>query len=392
MIKTLKYILLFLLVCAAFKSEAQVYAGEDITISAGIPLNLDGVYEGYSGLPITAGDDSFVGPFEIGFEFTYFGEVHSQFAASPNGLISLDIPDIINVSVQEPLPIPNGKLLKTIMGPYQDLFKKPIDPHSEFMYYLTVGESPSRRLVVGWCDAPMYACESERATYQIVLNEEDNTVINHIISKPYCSYNQNKATQGVNNNDNFGVAVDTRNNTSWTTSNETWMFEPDGPENYTVTQLDFNPEAIGPQGRLTWAWYENSTQNDPISTDQSIVVYPMETTTYIVETELCSGQKFTDDIIVKVLPVPNAFNPDSEIQENRVFKIYSSSNDYLNEFKMYIYDRWGHLVFESDSPGLGWDGTKNGSPCNSGVYVWTINQEGESSNAASSGTVTLVRQ
>ena len=392
MVKTLKYLLFFSLAFSIFESNAQVYGGEDLTISAGLPLNLNGIYEGYTGLPITAGDDSFVGPFEIGFDFTYFGEVHSQFAASPNGLISLDIPDIINVSVQEPLPIPNGILLKTIMGPYQDLFKKPIAPHSEFLYYLTVGEAPSRRLIVGWCDAPMYACESERASYQIVLNEEDNSITNHIIVKPECNYNQNKATQGVNNNDNFGVAVDTRNNTSWTASNETWLFEPDGPESYTVTQLDFDPEVIGPKGKLTWAWYENSTYSNPISTDPSIVVYPLESTTYIVEIELCGGLKFIDEVFVKVIPLPNAFNPDSEIPENRVFKVYASSTDNLYHFKLYIYDRWGQLIFETNDPSEGWDGTKNGTPCNPGVYVWSIYQDSEEGEAANSGAVTLVRQ
>ncbi|MEZ5197737.1 MAG: gliding motility-associated C-terminal domain-containing protein [Bacteroidales bacterium] len=391
MMNATKYLLTLLLLSAYVNSYSQVDAGDDVTISAGIPLKLNAVYEGYTGLPITAGDDSFVGPFEIGFEFTYFGEVHSQFAASPNGIISLDVPDIINVSVQEPLPIPNGILLKTIMGPYQDLFKKPIEPHSEFLYYLTVGEAPARRLIVGWCDAPMYSCESERASYQIVLNEEDNSVTNHVLSKPYCNYNQNKATQGVNNNDNFGVAVDSRNNTSWTASSETWLFEPDGPESYTVTQLDFNPEVIGPEGKLTWAWYANSTQSDPVSTSQSIIVYPVESTTYIVEISLCGGHTFTDEIYVKVIPLPNAFNPDSEIPENRVFKVIASSDDNIFQFRMNIYDRWGQLVFETNNPEIGWDGTKNGTPCNPGVYVWTIFQEGEGGDTANSGSVTLVR-
>ena len=71
----------------------MVDAGADITISAGLPLKLNGTYLGYTGIPITAGDDPFVGPFEIGFEFEYFGETHTQFAVSPNGLVSFDVPE-----------------------------------------------------------------------------------------------------------------------------------------------------------------------------------------------------------------------------------------------------------------------------------------------------------
>jgi hypothetical protein len=78
----------------------QVDAGEDMTINAGLPVQLTAIYEGYTGIPITAGDDPFVGPFEIGFSFEYFGQTNTQFAVSPNGLVSFNVPDIIGLSHQ----------------------------------------------------------------------------------------------------------------------------------------------------------------------------------------------------------------------------------------------------------------------------------------------------
>ena len=186
-----KHLILFALLINSSWLLGQVDAGEDVTISAGLPLKLTATYLGYTGIPITAGDDPFVGPFEIGFGFDYFDHAHTQFAVSPNGLVSFDIPDIIGLSHQELTAIPNIVFIKTIMGPYQDLFTRPINPHNDYIYYLTVGDAPNRKLIVGWCEAPMFGCANLKATYQIVLNEGTNTIINHILSKDSCNHLQN---------------------------------------------------------------------------------------------------------------------------------------------------------------------------------------------------------
>jgi hypothetical protein len=220
----LRLLFLLTLLYQAIILHAQVNAGADITMSAGLPIKLNGTYLGYTGIPITAGDDPFVGPFDIGFEFEYFGESHSQFAVNPNGCLSFNIPDIIGLSHQEVTLIPNNYFIKTIMGPYQDLFSKPIEPHSNYIYYQTVGVEPERKLIVGWCEAPMFGCPALNATYQVVLNEADNNIVNHILSKPECTYLQNRATHGLNYDDDLGVEVPGRNGTSWSAANESWFF------------------------------------------------------------------------------------------------------------------------------------------------------------------------
>ncbi len=340
-----KFLILFILALNTNWLLAQVSAvdaGEDITISAGLPLNLNALYQGYVGIPITAGDDPFVGPFDIGFAFDYFDQIQTQFAVSPNGLVSFDIPDIIGLSHQELTAIPNLTFQETIMGPYQDLFTRPINPHDNYIYYLTVGETPNRKLIVGWCEAPMYGCTDLKATYQIVLNESSNTIVNHILSKPDCSHLQNKATQGLNFNNDLGVVVPNRNVESWTSENESWLFEPDGPNNYTITQIDFEPEVIVPQGKLEWAWYEGSYPGGEIvSTSSSLTVYPKESTTYFAEVTTCDGLKYFDDIFIKTIPIPNAFNPNSSVESNKTFTVFANPPDYITNFKMYIYNRWG---------------------------------------------------
>jgi len=87
------------------------------------------------------------------------------------------------------------------------------------------------------------------------------------------------------------------------------------------------------------------------------------------------GCKDTTEFVIKVLPftvfTPNAFRPNSEIQENRTFMPVGVGAD-ISRFSIKIFDRWGQMVFEADTPEHFWDGTtKNGTPAPMGNYVWT---------------------
>lgn len=372
---------------------AQVNAGDDLTVSAGIPVQLQAQFDGYFGIPVTAEDDYFVGPFEIGFDFVYFGNSYSEFAIGPNGLLSFDIPAIIGLSYWEPSSIPNDIFPETIMGPYQDLFSRPTQPHSRYIYYRTIGSPPDRKLIAGWCEAPMYNCPDKLATYQIVLEEGSNNIINHIQNKPACNANyNNNATHGLNNDKNTGVVVPGRNWASFTALSESWVFSPAGPDSYEIEQIPFDPEPIAPQGHISWKWYEGYYPGGNIlGSSESLVVAPLETTTYFAEITLCSGIKYYDEVTINVLPVPNAFNPGSAIEKNRTFRIYADPPERYAAFSMQIFNRWGQKVFETERPDFGWDGSFNGKLCPAGVYVWVILMQANEEELTKKGFVTLVR-
>jgi gliding motility-associated-like protein len=383
--------LLFLLIPP--DAQAQVNAGEDLTVSAGLPVILSGTYEGYFGIPVTAQDDYFVGPFDIGFTFTYFGEDFTQFAIGPNGLVSFHVPGIIGFSYWTPCSIPNDIFPVTIMGPYQDLFSRPTAPHSRYIYYNTIGGAPNRRLVVGWCEAPMFNCETQLATFQIVLNEIDHSIMNHLILKPECLLNfENKATQGLNRDGNNGVVVPGRNWQPWVSVNESWQYVPAGPDTYTLDSVEYNPEVITTQGNVSWSWYKGSrADGEYIGNEQSVIIVPRENGIYTVEITLCDGQKYTDEVAITVIPVPNAFNPNSPVEQNRRFKFFASRPENVADFTMLIYDRWGKLLFETHSVEEGWDGSSGGIDCQMGVYIWTIIYSDGKDEVSGKGTVTLVR-
>lgn len=89
--------------------------------------------------------------------------------------------------------------------------------------------------------------------------------------------------------------------------------------------------------------------------------------------------------------VPNAFTP-GQGGPNAVF-IAQGTN--LGSFHMYIYNRWGQKLFESQDISAGWDGTYSGTTCPGDVYVWMIVYTGNSDKSNESqvkkGNILLIR-
>lgn len=69
---------------------------------------------------------------------------------------------------------------------------------------------------------------------------------------------------------------------------------------------------------------------------------------------------------------PNAFSPNSSTEEDREFRIYSEG--VADEgYQLLIFNRWGEVVFESNSQQNGWDGKmRNDKFAPAGVYTWTL--------------------
>lgn len=94
--------------------------------------------------------------------------------------------------------------------------------------------------------------------------------------------------------------------------------------------------------------------------------------TYHVYASTAAGCEAFDTINIKVyegpeLYVPNAFTPDGN-GLNDILKVISIG---MKEFHFFrIYNRYGQLLFSTNDPNKGWDGTIKGKPQNSGTYVW----------------------
>ena len=60
-----------------------------------------------------------------------------------------------------------------------------------------------------------------------------------------------------------------------------------------------------------------------------------------------------------------------------------------------IFDRWGEMIFQSNSLDQGWDGTfkgKGGNVVQEGVYVWKVQLRDEKNNEHDfDGTVSVIK-
>ena len=91
------------------------------------------------------------------------------------------------------------------------------------------------------------------------------------------------------------------------------------------------------------------------------------------------------------LYVPSAFSPSGNGM-NDIFLAYCEN---LVAFHMYIYNRWGQQVFDSEDISYGWDGTYNGTNAPQGTYVYRIEYQlydfTSDHKHTKVGSVTLIR-
>jgi len=97
--------------------------------------------------------------------------------------------------------------------------------------------------------------------------------------------------------------------------------------------------------------------------------------------------------------IPNAFTPnlngpsdgsyDVTDTQNQIFFPYA---DYVDEFEMYIFNRWGEQLFVSTDVNIGWDGYFKGRLCAQDVYSYRVKLKYlDGFKVEQLGTVTLFR-
>ena len=66
--------------------------------------------------------------------------------------------------------------------------------------------------------------------------------------------------------------------------------------------------------------------------------------------------------------VPNTFTPNGD----GVNDLFMAVGKNIAKLSMRVFDRYGHVLWEADRPGMGWDGTVNGTLLPNDVYVWRM--------------------
>jgi gliding motility-associated-like protein len=93
-------------------------------------------------------------------------------------------------------------------------------------------------------------------------------------------------------------------------------------------------------------------------------------------------------LINPLLDVPNAFTP-GRFGQNGVVKVVGFG---ITKMLWRIYNRWGQLVYQSNDPYFGWDGTYQGVLQPMDVYGYTLEAEFfDGKHVSKKGDITLVR-
>jgi len=147
---------------------------------------------------------------------------------------------------------------------------------------------------------------------------------------------------------------------------------------------------------INWSWEfgdgNSASQQNPSHLFTSLGTYPVKLT--VTDPIGCEGSVIRP-VLVKDLTsayFPNAFTPDGDGRND----LFMPKGIYITQFRMTIHDRWGRILFITEDPEIGWDGTTNGIPMPEGVYVWQAaftHDYGDNiqRDLRLQGTVTLIR-
>ncbi|MCW5899815.1 MAG: gliding motility-associated C-terminal domain-containing protein [Flavobacteriales bacterium] len=162
-------------------------------------------------------------------------------------------------------------------------------------------------------------------------------------------------------------------------------------EPFTGEEIVFTDHSTGATG-----WYYNFGDGQGTILQNPVHVF-QQAGQYIVVQTVTNAAGCTDQdsllIVIEtkdILPpkLPNAFSPNGD-GTNDVFIVRGGP---FETIELKIYNGWGQLIFETNDPEFGWDGTHKGHPSINGVYVYSVvatTVDGELHDRT--GKVTLVR-
>jgi hypothetical protein len=227
MIKYLIYILLFPLGAFAQTVTLTPIGNQDVS---GIPIEVEH-YVNYvpnhtissttyspqntSGTSVSLSDDSNVGPFNIGFNFEFYGQTFNQFRICTNGFITFGDPS----GRYSPGSFPDASAPNGVVAAYwTDLYPS----SGYYMRYQTTGTAPNRKLIVS-AHLTWYSNRNAWVDYQIVLFEGTNKIWTTITSQGWTS----RATQGVENHSGTLAATPPgRNLSTFNGAGSTYEYAP----------------------------------------------------------------------------------------------------------------------------------------------------------------------
>lgn len=172
-----------------------------------------------------------------------------------------------------------------------------------------------------------------------------------------------------------------------------FSFSPEEPEN--GEEVFFYNHSTG-ENITNYAWSFGDGHSSYIE-EPSHAYHLTESDLMTVHLTVTNSDGCSGDTVVTVpvednfaFYVPNSFTPNNDSKND----IFLPQVRDVASYDFTIYTRTGELIFYTNNPEIGWDGTVKGSPAPEGVYLWKIHYAKigtPSEMMVRNGTVTLVR-
>ena len=125
-----------------------------------------------------------------------------------------------------------------------------------------------------------------------------------------------------------------------------------------------------PNSLPNYSWSPTTGLSSPNSQETNALIQESTIFTLTVSDGICTR---SDTVQIKVYEIiceepyvfiPNAFSPNGDDNNDVLFV----RGIFIEKMIFRIFDRWGELVFESENPQIGWDGTFRGKKLDPDVY------------------------
>lgn len=170
-------------------------------------------------------------------------------------------------------------------------------------------------------------------------------------------------------------------------SNPTTVFEP------AIQMQDRSSVDV-----VEWNWYSPNSFPTASSVPNPKFYFPEEVGSYPVTLSVVTEHGCVDTLTLYLSVVqdilffaPNAFTPDGD-EHNQYWKAEIQGID-VYDFDLFIFNRWGEVIWETHDPSIGWDGTYNGEIVQTGMYTWVARVKDLYNDASHefSGSINLLK-
>jgi gliding motility-associated-like protein len=151
------------------------------------------------------------------------------------------------------------------------------------------------------------------------------------------------------------------------------------PDTLTIFNSETSFENLSSPNSTSFQWffYDSNLISTSSELNPSLIFPGQDPATFLATLVATTINGCTDTISHYIVRqgiysfyVPNAFSPNNDGVNDSFFPSGEGISD--KNFSMYIFDRWGNLIFETNEHTKSWDGKHNGELVPIGNYVWRI--------------------